>query len=143
MERGEKPVKPIRIEIGDDKFELLPTNTAAVIHPEEYEAYDCIIHVPETGPALAIFRENISNGFDDLIETMLHTGFDVAVDDTPSSFSKEIYLNIFGRDPQHKTDIVESNLTQRQERRVKFLRYILQKELLVPKDFDGDGELYI
>ena len=142
MSEQEPQPKPLIIEIGDERFECLPDNTVAKIHQEEHEAYDCILHVGET-QHVALFRENFSEGFDDLVETMMNMGFVVSLDDEPTVFYKNLYLSSFGRDPKHKTALQEKGLTPRQKKIVKFLKYLLKHEHLTPEDFDGKGDLFI
>lgn len=43
----------------------------------------------------------------------------------------------------HDVELPTVDLTERQKSKVAFLRYLLQKELLVPEDFMAKGDLVI
>lgn len=142
MSENEPTRKPLRLEIDGVEYECSPEDTIGLVHLEEYEYYDSVLHVAEGGEPVVIFRESLED-FDDLLETMMHKGFSVAMQDEPSDLDRQLYLNTFGRDPAHRTTLVEKELTPRQKKTVKFLRYILKKEHLKPEDFEGSGELFI
>lgn len=121
-------------------------NTLAFLHNKE--PYGDHIFVYKTNDANEvsegdyIFRDQLIN-FDEVIEMMKQRGYNVYESETGrlTEHDREAYEEyLFKRKP---VDLPATELTQRQERFIRFFEYVLQREHIIPADFAGEGDLYI
>lgn len=136
-----EPTKEPRFTIntGEEKITCTPSNTHAYLY--EDEQYDHLYYIKEeteTGYlGYHIFRQLMGAQFDIIIKRMINDGYEVYSVDEISEEDLEAYYKACGKPPE------THEVSQRGENKIAFLKYILEKELLVADDFDGNSELYI
>lgn len=141
----EKEPKQVGFNI-DNYGEMLhctPDNTIGYVFDDPEQ--DHIFYIKEESGEGAfgyhIFRGNLKSSFDQMIDYMRANDFQV-YDDAEFTEGDQQALNKYKALITIK-EYEARELSKRQKAKVKFLRYILKKELLIDEDFVGKGELYI
>lgn len=127
MEREPKN-KTFFIEINGERVECTPDNTFAFLH--ENTKFDHMFYVTEHEEGrmngIYIWRCEARN-FDNLVYFMVQNGYSVENQDLQKE-DLEAYKRQFTKPDRQK-------LTPRQKNHVKWLGYLLAKDLLTPDDF--------
>lgn len=155
-----QPFRGFRIEFeSGEKLICHKNNTAAYIHKREPSGDHIFVFDTEEDGTIStdkgkyVFREQIA-GFYDTVDKMRANGWNVYDLNKMSDSDRESFI-LFKRlsaekalareqqmrDMNDKLD--ESGLTPRQELRPGFLRFLLDKDLLLPEHFEGEGDLWI
>lgn len=150
-ENNQERVPGFRLSF-ESGIELLCTreNSEAYLHQDEPQGDHIYHRAEDPEDSMYIFREQIPN-FDEIIEYMKSNDFDInertKLDEQDrKAFRKFKELQFKAQQKAKKAQEKMNNpepLTQRQERLVGFMAYLLLKEHLAVEDFYGDGELYI
>jgi hypothetical protein len=124
---------------GKEVLRCTPKNTKAYLYEnEEYDHLFYITEETETGYlGYHFYRKIVGEHFDMIIKKMINDGYDVYSMDEISEEDLEAYHKACGKEPE------THEVSQRGENKIAFLKYILEKELLVADDFNGSSELYI
>ncbi len=127
------------IDIGEKKLECRPENTLGFLY--EDEKYDHLFFVveneEETMQGFFLFRATLGSEFDNIIKYMINNGYEVENCEELTENDYNAYINAFG------AELPTQEVTQRGENKIAFLKYILDQELLIADDFNGNSELYI
>ena len=124
---------------GDKEIELTPQNSEAYVHEEDPE-YDHIFFATDEEDGrhgTFVWRQSLSN-FDDVVIAMSRNGIGVHTREHVHPGDRDYYFQHFGYPP-----IPELDITPRQERRAKFLDYLLEHDLLTALDFETEGEVLL
>lgn len=127
------------IDIGEKKLECRPENTLGFLYEEN--KYDHIFFIveneEETMQGFFIFRATLGPKFDEVIYYMINNGYEVENCEELTENDYNAYIGAFGAElPTHE-------VSQRGENKIAFLKYILDQELLIADDFNGNSELFI
>jgi hypothetical protein len=133
---------PLIFHFNDAAFEANPHNTMGFIHQHEEDSmFDHIFmftnddpEVPEKG--YYAWRNGIED-FDEVIETMREYGFTILEQNKVAPHDREAYFM------SHSAELKTVTPTLRQERRIQYLSYILEHNVLTVEDFLREGELFI
>ena len=129
------------LDANGDKLECVPENTFAFLY--EDTKFDHIFYVVEETDegynGLYIWREMLGERFETLVKYMIDANYVVENEDELMECDKQAYFRSY----PEKISLPQSELTPRQENRVKFLAYLLEKERLTADEFSGTGELHI
>jgi hypothetical protein len=154
----QEPTPIVRFNMEDGEYEATPQNALVFLHSEEADKeYDHVFifkdDIPEdkdwerldeedeeaTLEGWFIWRRNAPE-FEKAVQFMRDRGFTVIELEHVSDGDMEAYTRAFGN-PENTIQTYE--LTPRQEVRTNFLKHLLDRDLLVPDDFKGDGDLFI
>jgi hypothetical protein len=151
------------IELDDgEEFECNIFNTVGLTHNESDKVYDAVIVLDgdyiiwdDDGEPLidndgldengrlhgtVLFRQQMPE-FDETIDFMKGMGYVMLEADKARRFIKDEYDKVFDITEVEEPEAQE--LTPRQEKLVRFLGYILEKEQLTAEGFTGKGDLFI
>jgi hypothetical protein len=138
-ERERKPDPHFFLDIGDKNLECRPENTLGFLYGDP--KYDHIFFITEnhgeTMNGFFIFRATLGEQFDPIVLYMINNGYSVENMEELTEGDLKAYERSFG------CEIPTQEVSQRGENKIAFLRYILEKELLIADDFNGKNELYI
>ncbi len=134
------------------RFECTPENTIAFVFSEEPQYNGIFIHEEDKNGEVTgnCFWEESFPNFDQLIEWMLGYEYQVIKTDKAGEPIKEAYRQQHNR-PEASEEFVatvvdndpDKHLTPRQGRRVDFLGYILEHDLLTADDFYSEDDSII
>lgn len=122
--------------VGPDNQNLYCTkkNTAAFLY--ENPKYDHIFYMTKSdgeNQEGVFFWRNDMPDFDDAVRFMIQNNYQVTSLEFPNPTDYQYWLN------EHDEELPTQELTDRQENRLAFVRYLLDKELLTAKDFEDGG----
>lgn len=128
----------IRFQLGDELFESRPDNTLIFLHGEADEEFDhfYLMPDPETDEGYFVFRKSAEH-FDIMVDSCRDWGYTIIEKERAADSDRDVYFKIF------PVEYKPIELTMRQERRVRFLNYLLHHGKLVPEDFEVEGDLYL
>jgi len=148
---GEKePKKPFfKLDLGGTHQICTPDNTSLFLHEiPDYSKFDHIFvakRFEEQENATYgdwYFRKMLGTRFDAVAAYMIKHTFEVNYSPYPSDGDVEQYNKMFKTDEKIDREHPQE-ISLRAERKIRFLGYILLKDLLVPDDFNTSGDLYI
>lgn len=122
----EQPV--FSFELNGIRFEMTPNNSAAFLHTEEPE-FDHLYYTQDGG-WMQLYRRSVAN-FDEVAEFMDNAGYEVHTEAFATQQDKTLYFETFGY-----PEIPTRELTPREEKHLKFAKYLLDMELVTPEDFN-------
>jgi hypothetical protein len=127
------------LNIGETNLECTPENTMAYLHenPKHDYLFFIVSQDEETMQGHHIFRSKLKEQFDIILARMERDGYNIIEEDGLVDGDLRAYYR------QHPEEYPTQEVSQRGENKIAFLKYILDKELLIADDFNGNSELYI
>ena len=140
---NEKPERYAKfyLDANGEKLECVPENTFCFLYEDtDFDHIFYVVEETEDGyNGFHFWREMLGDRFDALAKYMIDAGYRVENEDELQECDKQAYFRSY----PDKISLPQNELTPRQENRVKFLAYLLEKERLTADEFSGTGELHI
>ncbi len=141
--REQEPPKYAKfyLDANGEKLECVPENTFCFLYEDtDFDHIFYVVEETEDGyNGFHFWREMLGDRFDALAKYMIDAGYRVENEDELQECDKQAYFRSY----PDKISLPQNELTPRQENRVKFLAYLLEKERLTADEFSGSGELHI
>ncbi len=136
-----EPTKEPRfwLNIGETNLECTPANTLAYLHqdPKHDYLFYIIEQDEDTMNGHHIFRSQLKEQFDKVLSRMERDGYNIIDEEDLVDGDLRAYYRA------HPEEYPTHEVTQRGENKIAFLKYILDQELLIADDFNGNSELFI
>lgn len=131
MEREQSEQDPqnigFEVDLGGTKFRMTPENTGAFLH--EYEPQFDHLFYTDNGGYLYLFRQKIDD-FDAVVEFMRDRDYQIEEAESATVQDREQYFELYGY-----PEIPKRELTRREERKIAFAHYLLEREHVAPESF--------